>query len=389
MGARQVVILGAGVGGLVAARRLRRTLPARDRIVVVDRAATSLFAPSLPWLVSGARRLEQIQANVAAQLGSGTQLVRGEVEAIDPVARRAHVGGAALEADALLVALGADLAPGVIPGLAAAGHDLYSAAGATAFRAELEGLGGGHVVLLTATPAYKCPAAPYEMAMLVEAWLRRRRRRGQFGLDLFAAEPAPLPVAGPAVGTAIREMLAGKGIGYHPAHQVERVDPEHRTLVFTGGREVPFDLLGFIPPHRAPAAVAAAGLTGPSGWGSVDRQTLATTHSAVYAVGDVTSIPLAVGKPLPKAGVFAHRQAEVVAANIVHEWTGKGKPAVFDGYGACFVEVGDGRAGYGGGDFYAEPAPRVTLRPPSRWAHWGKALYERLWLNGFLVGLPV
>ena len=76
------------------------------------------------------------------------------------------------------------------------------------------------------------------------------------------------------------------------------------------------------------------------------------------------------------------------AANIVHEWTGKGKPAVFDGYGACFVEVGDGRAGYGGGDFYAEPAPRVTLRAPSRWAHWGKALYERLWLNGFLVGLP-
>jgi len=44
-------------------------------------------------------------------------------------------------------------------------------------------------------------------------------------------------VAGPAVGTAIREMLAAKGIDYHPAHQVERVDPERRTLVFSNGTE--------------------------------------------------------------------------------------------------------------------------------------------------------
>jgi sulfide:quinone oxidoreductase len=108
----------------------------------------------------------------------------------------------------------------------------------------------------------------------------------------------------------------------------------------------------------------------------------------VYAIGDVTSIPLTVGRPLPKAGVFAHRHAEVVAANIAHAWTGRGAPAVFDGHGACFIEVGDGRAGYGAGNFYAEPAPRIALRQPTRLAHWGKALYERLWLRGVFLGLP-
>ena len=120
----------------------------------------------------------------------------------------------------------------------------------------------------------------------------------------------------------------------------------------------------------------------------MDRGTLETAHAGIHAIGDVTSIPLAMGRPLPKAGVFAHRQAEVVAARIVHAWTGAGTPAVFDGHGACFVEVGDGKAGYGAGDFYAEPVPRVGLRTPTRWAHWGKVVYERLWLSGRFVGLP-
>lgn len=91
-------------------------------------------------------------------------------------------------------------------------------------------------------------------------------------------------------------------------------------------------------------------------------------------LGDVTTIPLPgrfdPAKPLvlPKAGVFAHKQAEVIAHNLAVEITGKGKPRSFDGYGGCFIELGDGRAGYGEGNFYALRAPDVTLRPPAqRW----------------------
>ena len=50
----------------------------------------------------------------------------------------------------------------------------------------------------------------------------------------------------------------------------------------------------------------AAGLCGDSGWVAVDRATLATPFPGVYAIGDATGIPLSIGKPLPKAGVFAH-----------------------------------------------------------------------------------
>jgi sulfide:quinone oxidoreductase len=101
----------------------------------------------------------------------------------------------------------------------------------------------------------------------------------------------------------------------------------------------------------------------------------------VFAIGDVTSIPLTMGKPLPKAGVFAEGQAEVVARNLAHTWTGRGKPARFNGHGACFLEAGDGKAGFGKGDFYAEPAPRVRLHGPAWWWHLGKVVFEQRWLR--------
>jgi sulfide:quinone oxidoreductase len=115
----------------------------------------------------------------------------------------------------------------------------------------------------------------------------------------------------------------------------------------------------------------------------VNRGTLETSSAGVYAIGDVTTVPLAMGKPLPKAGVFAHRQAEVVADNLTALWTGSGGGRSFDGHGECFLETGDGRAGFGSGNFYAEPVPRVTLKPPSRLWHQGKVLFEWRWLRGW------
>jgi sulfide:quinone oxidoreductase len=116
----------------------------------------------------------------------------------------------------------------------------------------------------------------------------------------------------------------------------------------------------------------------------VDRNTLLTSHEHVFAIGDVVSIPLEMGKPLPKAGVFAHPQAVVVAKNIAREITGRGESATFDGHGECFVEVGDGRAGFGKGNFYAEPTPDVRLYPPSWWWHLGKIAVEQYWLRRVL-----
>ena len=187
-------------------------------------------------------------------------------------------------------------------------------------------------------------------------------------------------VAGPHVSSAVTDLLAAKGIPYHPEHQVTAVDADRKRLTFANGERVDFDLLAYVPPHRAPAVIRDSGLTSESGWISVDRHTLQTKWANVFAIGDVVSIPLALGKPLPKAGVFANREAEVVAENIAHAIEGRDQSARFDGHGECFIEIGGGKAGFGGGDFYAEPKPAVTLRPPSRRWHLGKVWVEKSWL---------
>jgi sulfide:quinone oxidoreductase len=377
---RTALILGAGLGGMVAAHGLRRLLPRSDHVVLVEREERHVFPPSLLWLMVGKRDAGDFSRPCAHAVRPGIELVRGEVASIDPAAGTVRVGERTLRGDAIVIALGADYAPQAIPGLTEAGLCLYTLAGASAIRDALARFEAGRIAVLTATPQYKCPAAPYEAALLVDSYLRERGRRDKVTIDLYAAEPGPMMVAGAAVSAGVRAMVEARAIAYHPEHQVKSVDARQRRIEFANGSSAQFDLLLYVPPHRAPEPVRAAGLVNDSGWIPVDRHTLATRFPDVYAVGDITVIPLKMGRPLPKAGVFAHGQAEVVAHNIAAAWTGRGKPRRFEGEGMCFIETGGARAGMGSGNFYAEPLPDVKLHSPSLLWHGAKVLYEKYWL---------
>jgi sulfide:quinone oxidoreductase len=377
---RTALVLGAGLGGLVAAETLRKLLPASDRVIAVDRAERHFFPPSLLWLMVGQRKPEDFTRSLDRLIGRGVEFRHGGITRIDPQRREVEIAGETLAADALVIALGAEYAPEAIPGLAQAGLNLYTMEGATASRDALARFAGGRIVVLTAAPMYKCPAAPYEAALLVESHLRQRGVRDKATIEFFAAEPRPMAVTGPEVGAALRGLIEARGIAYHPEHQVKEIDPAARRISFANGVSAEYDLLLYVPPHRAPAVAREAGLTNETGWIPVDRHTLRTRYEDVFALGDITIIPLKMGRPLPKAGVFAHGQAEVVAHNIAHAWTGKGAPRRFTGYGMCFIEAGGGRAGIGKGNFYAEPTPQVEMRQPSLMWHAAKILYEKYWL---------
>jgi sulfide:quinone oxidoreductase len=378
---KTIVILGGGVGGVVSAVELRKKLPKQHRIVLVDREEQHLFAPSLLWLMIGQRTAEKISRPLDRLRKKGIDVVRGEIQRIEPAERRVTVNGEAITADHLIISLGAELAPETIPGLTEAGHNFYTLEGAEGLRDALGQFRSGKLAVLTAAPAYKCPAAPYEAAMLLEYHCRRQKIREQVQIDFYAAEPGPMGVAGKEITAAVRQMVEDKGIGFHPEHQVTEVDPGQRRMTFANGAQADFDLLVYVPPHRPPRVVKEAGLVGESGWVSVDRHTMETEHPGVYALGDVVGIPLSLGKPLPKAGVFAHSEAEVIAQNIANSITGKGEPARFDGHGECFIEAGDGKAGFGRGDFYAEPLPTVKLHKVGRRWHAAKILFEKDWLR--------
>jgi sulfide:quinone oxidoreductase len=375
-----VLILGGGVGGSVVATELRRLLPPEHEITLVERSERFVLGASLLRVVTGELGPEAVAVPISALERRGVRVVAAEVERIEPSRRRVFAGGRSLEADHLVIALGAELDPTAIPGLAQAGHSFYTLDGAVALRDGLAGLEGGRLVVLTATPVYKCPAAPYEAAMLIEWQLRRRGVRERVAIDLYAAEPAPMGVAGPAVSAAVRDLLASKGIAYHPQHQVVRADAAARRLQFSNAAEAAFDLLAFVAPHRAPGVVRDAGLTAETGWIAVDRATLRTRFERVHAVGDVTGIPLEMGKPLPKAATFARGQAEVVARSIGAEIMGGGRTAPYVAVGECWVETGDGMAAFGHGDFFGDPAPVVALEPPSAEGHRAKEAWEAEWL---------
>jgi sulfide:quinone oxidoreductase len=369
------VIVGGGVGGLACAQRLAKR-GAGLRITLVDRKLRHDFAPSFLWLMTGQRTPERVSRSLSSLARAGVQLIEAEVTAVDPTAGRLSSSAGEIEYDQLVLAPGAALAPEAIPGLAQAAHGFYQRDDAERLREALVAFGGGRVLVAVCAMPFKCPAAPYEAAFLVEDLLRRRGVSAQ--VDLFTAEPQPLPVAGEQIGAQVAAMLAERGIGFGPGRQLESVDPEGQEARFADGVE-PFDLLIAIPPHRSPGFVADSGLAGQQGWIPVDAGTLRAAES-VHAIGDVTAIELPNGMMLPKAGVFAHAEAEAVADNLIAAGAGRQADARFDGHGACFLETGGGRAGFASGDFYASPSPAVRMRQPARRWHWGKVLFERRWL---------
>ncbi len=386
MSGKTILILGAGIGGLIAANELRRLLPREHRVVLVEKNARHAFAPSFLWLMSGDRRPEQIARDVRQLTPPGVELILAEAQAIDLANRAVRTSAQTVNYDYLIVALGAELAPETIPGLAESAHTFYTYEGAAKLGDALQNFGGGRVAVAVSALPYKCPGAPHEGAMLVADTLRKRGLRDNVEVHLFTPESQPMPVAGPALGDAVKQMLADKSVSFHPLHKLTKVEAAACELVFEGKDSFKYDLFVAIPPHRGPRIASEAGLTNDAGWIPVNRATLQTSHENVYALGDATAIPIPgrwkpdVPMMLPKAGVFAHAQAEVVARRIAAEIAGASAAGEFPGVGYCMLEAGESMAGFAFGNFFSEPSPQIELRQIGRLWHWGKILFEQWWL---------
>ena len=73
-------------------------------------------------------------ADLGAALINKVEVLRGEIAHIDTAQREVAVNGRLIGADHLVVALGAELAPELIPGLAEADHNFYTLPGAESLR---------------------------------------------------------------------------------------------------------------------------------------------------------------------------------------------------------------------------------------------------------------
>jgi sulfide:quinone oxidoreductase len=379
MAGKTVTVLGGGFGGLVAANRLRKLLAREHSVVLIDRSVWHSFAPAYSGVMLGDKVPGQISRDLHRLNRKGIEFIAGEITGIDPSGKTLCVDGHELAYDSLIVSMGTQYSAGEISGLGTA-FTYYTLDGAEALRDEIAGFTSGRIAIVVAGLPYKCPAAPYEGALLLDHYFRRQRLRADVEIRLVTPEPAPLPVAGAAIGRAVTELLAGREVWFSPNTRLQAVDPQGKKLVFQDGTDAPYDLLIAVPFHEVPTVVREAGLAEEGGWVKVDRETMATPFEDVYAIGDVTQIPLASGLMLPKAGVFAHGQAEVVARNIAAKIKGGEGRWAFGGDGSCFLETGYGKAAYVTGNFYAEPNPEVRMRQPSLLWRWVKEGFLRTWL---------
>lgn len=366
-----VAVLGAGFGGIPAALELKRLRP-KDRVVLVDKRDTFHMGLAQLWLLDGRRPLVGGTRKLDALKAKGLEVVRGAIETIDAKAKTVKVNGTALAYDKLLLALGADLAPGAIPGFETA-HNFYAADGAAKLGQALATFRGGPILVAIAGPPYKCPAAPYEAAMLIGAHLRRRGVKAT--IEVTTPEPRPLPVLPAWCGGDVTKWLAERGIRYSPEHKVKAVHASDRVVEYENGVKKSYDLLAGVPLHKAPDVIKGSGLG--DGWVAVDRTTLKTPFEHVYAIGDCAGTKLPGDqKLLPRAGVLAESAGLVAARNIAAELDGRTVETKFDGKGACWVEVGDGLATQIQAEFFATPEPKVTIAEPSAEALGAKERFE-------------
>jgi sulfide:quinone oxidoreductase len=378
---KRILILGAGFGGLAAANELRKALGQDHRVIVIDRKKLFMMGLVKLWILEGSRRLEESQTPLAGLNAKGIEYLNDEVSSIDLGSSRVQARDHGwIEYDYLIVALGNELVPDKIPGFAGRGFNLYDAQVVPKLREKLLSLQRGKVAIAIMGMPYKCPPAPYEASMIIDGVLSRQGTRRSIDIDVYAPAPIALPVAGPQVSANVVEIISQRGIAFHPSHKLKSVSDK---LEFENGSTADYDVLVGIPPHRVPEVVKSSGLA-EGDWVAVDRSTMKTRFANVFAIGDVTEIKVGAAA-VPKAGIFAEEQGKVAARQIIDEIEGRPATATFAGQGYCFMEMGNGRAGYLAGDFFNPAGPQLRLEAPSEQNFQKKQEFERTRVKEWLL----
>ncbi len=329
--------MGAGFGGLELSSLLSDALGDDLDLTLIDKNDSFIFGFSKLDVMFGRETPDAVRISYSNIVKPGVRLRRETITAIDPDARRVTTDGGTYEADVLVVALGADYDVDATPGLAEAGNEFYSVAGAERLREVLLSFSRGSAIVgVTSTP-FKCPPAPSEAALLLHDYLTARGVRDACEISLVMPFGAPVPPS-PDTSMALLEAFRERGINWVPNRLVRALDPKRRVAILDDGSELPFDVFLGIPKHRVPDVVAASGMV-EDGWIPVNSLTLETRFPGVYAVGDVTSVGT------PKAGVFSEGAARVVAAEIIAGIEHGEQPSGYDGRGFCYIEFGAGRVG--------------------------------------------
>lgn len=162
------------MGGLVASNSLKKRLGRRVQVTLIERKKNFKFPPSYPWLMLGMRKPEETERSLSPLQRKGIDVVNAEVTSIEVAKKLVRTGNDEFSFDHLVIALVAEYASGLVPALKEHAHHIYDLESALRFKEAVAAFTGGNIAVGVSRTPFKCPAAPYETALLLDHYFKKR-----------------------------------------------------------------------------------------------------------------------------------------------------------------------------------------------------------------------
>ncbi len=382
----KIVVLGGSFGGLTAAFELKRLLGKNADVTVVSEDDRFVFLPSLPWLIMGWRKPEDIMLRLSNILKpKGIDFVHEAAKQIDADSSKVFTTTRELPYDYLVISTGPYLAFDEIPGL---GPDKgytactftlnHAVKTAQTWKKVLEAPGP---IVLGSSQMVSCFGPSYELAFEMDTELRRLKMRHKVPIVYLTSEPYPGHMGVGGLGNSkrfIEDEFAERDIKPMVSQAIEEVTPGEIKL--KGGARIPFKLAMIAPPFKGVPAVAALG--NPRGFIPVDKNYRHTKYKNIFAVGvamaiappEVTPVPTGV----PKTGFMTVRMAKIAAATIASDITGKTPPPAEELGVVCLMDIGNTAALMKA--YPVLPPRQSSYMKKAIWAKWMKLGFEKYFL---------
>ena len=356
----RVIVIGGGMGGASAAKYLRLWDDSID-VTLVERNPKYVSSILSSLVLTGQRTIASLSFDYETlQRRHGVRVVVDDVVEIDPVAVTVTLAsGTRLDADRIVMAPGIEF--DTVPGLTDPNrmpHAWQAGPQTSLLAKQLAALPAGGVVAVTVPKApYRCPPGPYERACLIADWLKANKPRAK--LILLDANP-DIVAEKENFGSAFNGLHRAV-IEYRAGVEIESVDTAQMSMQTSSG-VVRAAVINLIPPQRASALVAAAGLaTATSGYfAPVDVLSYASTLAPkVHVIGD------SAATTQPKAGHLANQEAKVCADALVRIFAGEQPDPAPVTNSACYSTITRSQAGWLNAVFQFDPTTK-TMEPVAR-----------------------
>jgi len=400
-----IVVIGAGLGGLPTAYELRHWLPSHHTVTVISDQPQFTFLPGLVRVALDLTPLEHFQLDLQSLAQHhGLKLVNSPVTALDPYAKRISVAsGETLEYDYVVIATGPRLAFDLIPGLGPHGgytHSICSGSHAlTARDAWRQFLDNPGDLVVGIAPGAGCLGPAYEFVLMADWILRRKGLRHKASLTLVTPEPyaGHLGVSGVKNAQKLTEALLRKrGITVVENAAIAAINP-HR-IILDDGQQIPQDYAMVLPAFRGVQFIAETpDLGNEKGFIPVLPTQQHMKFPNIYALGvsvslaqpEQTRVPIG----LPKSGQMTEAMGMAVAHNIAVELGAMPAPMMVPTLEAlCFAEFGDTGILYAAAPVLPNPATqerRYAYAVQGKWVTWGKTAFDQYFMTKMRWGVAL